>query len=86
MQSRLLACVACGGVLAGVVQCRLLDYWWWTTDYCCSMEQSIGKLGVEQAEGQVLLFWKVNYLGYIYFLQSTFSKLTVRLGCSFVLK
>ena len=27
MQSRLLACVACGGLLAGVVQCRLLDYW-----------------------------------------------------------
>ena len=62
MQSRLLACVACGGLLAGVVQCRLLDYWWWNTDYC-SMEQSIGKLGVEQAEGQVLFFWKVHYLG-----------------------
>ena len=38
----------------------------------CSTEQSIGKLGIEQAGGQVLLFWKVNwkvnYLQYIYFL------------------
>ena len=86
MQSRLLTCVACGGLLAGVVRCRLLDYWWCTTDYCCSVEKSIAKLGVEQAEGQVLLFWKVHYLGYIYFLQSTFSILIVRLGCSFVSK
>ena len=52
MQSRLLACgllacVACGGLLAGVVRCGLLDYWWWTTDHRWSTEQSIGKLSVE---------------------------------------
>ena len=39
----------------------------------CSTEQSVGKLGVEQAGGQVLLFWKVNWkvncLQYIYFLK-----------------
>ena len=43
MQSRLLAC----GLLAGVVRCGLLDYWWWTTDHRWSTEQSIGKLSVE---------------------------------------
>ena len=39
----------------------------------CSMEQIIAKLGVEQAGEQVLFFWKVNCLQYIYFLQSTFD-------------
>ena len=37
-----------------------------------STEQTIGKLGVEQAGWQVLLFWKVHCFQYIYFLQSTF--------------
>ena len=49
MQSGLLAC---GGVLAGVVQCGRWDYWWWTTDFCCRTEQIVDKLGVEEAGGQ----------------------------------
>ena len=56
MQSELLAYVACGGILTGVVQCGLWDYWWWTTDICCSTEQIVDKLGVEEAGGQVLFF------------------------------
>ena len=50
------------------------------------MKGTLDKLGVERTGGQIPLFWKVNGLQYGYLLQSTFLKLVVTLGCSFVIE